>query len=97
MVATYRLIHWKQIPVLVEAQHGGETARVPLSPRFQELVDAVAMREGLSESDAYLEGWGRTADVERPGDARAVAEAVARELEAGFGDLLTVRLPRTAG
>jgi len=94
-VARYRIVHWKEIPSLVEAREGEETARVQLSQRFQDFIDALAMREGATESDAYLEGWGQGPEQTRPGSAQAVAEAVAQELEDGFQTLLIERfLPR---
>jgi hypothetical protein len=83
-VARYRIVRWRQIPSLVEAWAGGETVHRPLSPRFHDLIDAVAMREGVTDEAAYLEGWDRDPEAERPGDAAAVAEAVAVELEASF-------------
>jgi hypothetical protein len=43
------------------------------------------MREGAADEAAYLEGWARDPEVECPGDAAAVAEAVTAELEATFG------------
>ena len=91
-VARYRVIHWNQIPSLVEALDGDHVARIPLSQRFQDLIDAVALREGASEADAYLEGWGQGPDLDRPGAALAIAEQVAAELEAGFQDLVAARL-----
>ncbi len=91
-MARYRVIHWKEIPSLVEASEGDQTVRVPLSQRFQDLIDAVAMRDGASETEAYLEGWGQGADAERPGSVRVVAEQVAAELEAGFQELVRQRL-----
>jgi hypothetical protein len=90
-MARVRIIRWRDLPSLVEAEEGGETVRVPLSQRFQDLIDAVAMREGATESDAYLEGWAPGPESERPGGARAVAQAVADELEAGFQDLVLRR------
>jgi hypothetical protein len=83
-VAWYRIVRWREIPSLVEVRGGGETVHRPLSSRFHELIDAVAMREGAADEAAYLEGWGRDPEVERPGDAAAVAEAVTAELEATF-------------
>ena len=90
-MARYHIVHWKDIPSLVDASHGDDTAQVQLSQRFQDLIDALAMREGATESDAYLDGWGQTEAQERPGDAQAVADAVAAELEAGFQQLLMRR------
>jgi len=63
---------------------GDGTVRRPLSPRFQALIDAVAMRAGATETEAYLEGWAESGETERPGAAADVAEAVAAELEARF-------------
>ncbi|MBI3624712.1 MAG: virulence factor [Candidatus Rokubacteria bacterium] len=87
-MATYRVIFWKGIPSLVEAQDGDRAARVPLSQRFQDLIDAVAMRQGASETEAYLEGWQGGPAGDRPGSAEAVAEAVAAELEISFEEFL---------
>ncbi len=85
-MARYRVVRWRDIPSLVEAWDAERTVRLPLSQRFQDLIDAVAMREGASESEAYLEGWGRDPERERPGGAQSVADAVAAELEAAFGE-----------
>ncbi|MGH7403665.1 MAG: virulence factor [Candidatus Rokuibacteriota bacterium] len=92
-MARYRIIQWRDLPSLVEAMDGEDTVRVPLSQRFQDLIDAVAMREGGSESESYLEGWAPGPESERPGDAGVVAREVAAELEEGFQDLATRRLP----
>jgi hypothetical protein len=76
----------------VEAMDAEHTVRIPLSQRFQDLIDAMAMREGASESEAYLEGWAPGPETERPGDAETVAREVAAELEADFQDLVTRRM-----
>ena len=96
-MARYRVLRWKDVPSLVEADGEGGTVRVPLSPRFQDLIDALAMREDATESDAYLAGWGQDPDVERPGTAEEVAAAVAAELEAGFQDLVLRRFTGPPG
>ena len=90
-MARVRILRWKDIPSLVEADGDGRTVRVPLTPRFQDLIDALAMREGAIETEAYLEGWGQDAPHEREGSPEEVAAAVAAELEAGFGDLVLRR------
>ena len=53
-MARYRIVHWKDIPSMVEATEGARAVRLPLSQRFQDLIDAAAMREGASDSEAYL-------------------------------------------
>jgi len=90
-MARVRIIQWRDLPSLVEAVEGDETVRVPLSQRFQDLIDAVAMREGATESGAYLDGWAPGPETERPGGAEAAARAVAAELEDGFQDLVLRR------
>jgi hypothetical protein len=91
-MARYRIVQWRDLPSLVEAVDGEQTVRVPLSQRFQDLIDAVAMREGASDTEAYLDGWAPGPEAERPGDAEAVARAVAAELEDGFQDLVARRI-----
>ena len=90
-MARYRVIQWRDLPSLVEAEEGGETVRIPLSQRFQDLIDAVAMRDGATESEAYLDGWAPGPAAERPGPAEVVARQVAAELEEGFQDLVVRR------
>jgi Virulence factor len=90
-VARYRILHWNEIPSLVEAFDGDQVVRLPLSQRFQDLIDAVAMREGTTETDAYLEGWGQGPELDRSGDPSTVAHAVAAEIEERFPELVAMR------
>ncbi len=83
-MATYRLICWREIPSVVEARADGKVHKVQLSRRFLELIDLVAMKQGLTQSDAYLDQWNKTAPQERAGAAADVAKAVAAEIEARF-------------
>jgi hypothetical protein len=92
-MARYRIVHWREIPSLVEAFEGDQVARVPLSQRFQDLIDAVAMRQGASDTDAYLDGWGQSAALEHPGSVEEVAGEVAARLEAEFHDVVALHLP----
>jgi cvfA/B/C family virulence factor len=94
-MARYRIIHWKEIPSLVEAADGESTVRHQLSQKFQDLIDALAMRDGATAEDAYLEGWGQGEWVERAGSPDEVARAVATELEEDFQSLMFQRfLPK---
>jgi hypothetical protein len=90
-VARYRIVHWKGIPSLVEVFEDARVVHRPLSQRFQELIDAVAMRQGDADTEAYLEGWEHGPEIDRSGGAEAVAEAVAAELEGTFEELVTKR------
>lgn len=85
-MASYRIIAWKDIPATVEARDDADHVTVPLSDRFQALIDSVAMQLGLGDEDAYLEHWAAT-DGERSGSAREVVAAVAAELEERYPEV----------
>ena len=86
-MATVRITYWRDIPMLVTARDGGDEVSVPLSPAFQDLVDRVAMQEGLAGEDAYLAEWHVGPPEDAPGAAGPVAADRDRALEAGFDAL----------
>ena len=88
-MATYQIIAWKDVPSMVEARDEAGTVTRPLSDRFQQLIDSVAMQLGLQDQDAYLDLWARGDVQERPGSATEVAEAVAAEIEARFTEIIS--------
>jgi Virulence factor len=88
-MASYQIIAWKDVPVMVEVSDGAETVTRQLSDRFQQLIDSVAMRLGLQDQDAYLDLWARGAVQERSGSATEVADAVVAELEARFPEFIS--------
>jgi hypothetical protein len=88
-MATYQIIAWKDVPSMIEARDDAGTVTRPLSDRFQQLIDSVAMRLGLEDQDAYLDLWARGDVQERPGSATEVAEAVAAEIEARFPEIIS--------
>src|SRR5262245_65828629 len=74
---------------MIEARDDAGTVTRPLSDRFQQLIDSVAMQLGLQDQDAYLDLWARGDVLERPGSANEVAEAVAAEIEARFPEIIS--------
>ena len=88
-MATYQIIAWKDVPSMIEARDDAGTVTRPLSDRFQQLIDSVAMRLGVEDQDAYLDLWARGDVQERPGSATDVAEAVAAEIEARFPEIIS--------
>lgn len=78
------IVYWKDIPSVVEAGKGDEAVRVPLSGRFQKLIDAVAMQQGITSTDDYLNHWEKRSGGIRAGEPLEVAEEVAGELENQF-------------
>lgn len=78
------------------AREGRRTARVQLPGRFQEAIDAAAMRAGLIGTDAYLAEWRRES---RPcgDDLEAEATAEAQRLEAALDEARLEHLARAGG
>ncbi len=90
------LISWRAIPAQVTAGKGREAARAQLSERFQEAIDAAAMRAGLIGTDAYLEEWRR--DAQPCGDdLEAEVAAVVTALEHDYTDERLARIVRASG
>ena len=83
-MATYQILYWQDIPSQVDARGGDGNHKEMLSQRFQELIDIVAMKKNLTDSDDYINGWTKGAKQERAGSAAEVARGVAGELEAQF-------------
>ena len=85
-MASLIIISWRDIPAQVIVKRGRETAKVQLSPRFQEAVDRAAMRAGKGSSDAYLADWKRSDAAPCGEDLKAEAAAEAARLEARYTD-----------
>src|SRR5271154_2673534 len=96
-MASLIVISWRDIPAQVIVKRGRETAKVQLSPRFQEAVDRAAMRAGKGSSDAYLADWARSAPRPCGDDIAAEAAAEAARLEARYTDEDLERLIRAKG
>ncbi len=90
------LISWRDIPAQVVGGSGRGAVRVPLSDRFQEAIDAAAMRAGLHGTDGYLGEWRRTAHP-CDGDLAAAVHAEAARLEETMDDETLARLVRAGG
>ena len=81
-MATYRILYWQEVPSQIRAEDESGEVNLPLPPKFMVRIDALAAARGLEGSDDYLAQWRWSDDEERDGSAQAVAEAIARELEA---------------
>ena len=81
-MADLTVIWWRDIPAQVVAKQGRTSAKVPLSPRFQEAIDMAATRVGLIGTDEYLNEWRR---VTRECGDDLDAEAAKRSARAGAG------------
>ncbi len=86
-MAEYRITYWQDIPSQVEAFDGTVRVRRLLTERFQELIDAAAMRQGLIGTNAYLEAWRAGPVLSREGSPGEVTAVVAAEFEAQFEEI----------
>ena len=90
------VIWWRDIPAQVTAKEGRRSARAQLSDRFQEAIDAAAMRAGLIGTDAYLQEW-RREPRDCGDDLEAEVSDEAAWLEAAYPDDTLERLVRSDG
>ena len=93
----FQVTRWRELPSMVAARSGEETAKVQLAARFQEAIDEAAMRLGDTGATDYLEGWERSPWTEADGSPAEVLDRVAAALDsewpadriAGYLDGLT--------
>ena len=92
------VVYWRDIPAQVVAATGRRNqVKVPLSKRFQEAIDAAAMRGQARDADSYLEDWRKGEPVECSGDLEAEANAVAGRLEEEFDAVRLKKLVKSGG
>jgi hypothetical protein len=90
------VVWWRDIPAQVIAGSGRGATRAQLADRFQEAIDAAAMRAGLIGTDAYLEEWRRESRT-CGDDLDAEAAEEAAWLDAAYTDDVLERLVRSNG
>ena len=81
-MAKYQVMFWKHIPSQVKAWDGDSEVKRMLPDYFQAAIDAYAMKDGSTEMDAYLDGWGWGPVEERAGAPDEVLSAVIDEVTA---------------
>jgi hypothetical protein len=83
-MAFYQILYWREIPTQVRVSEPGKKNLVASLPsEFQETIDRIAMQEGLTGTDAYLDQWHWTPRQERPGSQSEVLEQIMQELAKG--------------
>jgi hypothetical protein len=95
-MAELTVISWRDIPAQVTGGAGRGALRRPLPARFQEAIDAAAMRAGLHGTDGYLAEWRRTS-VPCDDDLAGATRAEAERLERTYSDDDLARLVRAGG
>ena len=82
----YQILYWKHAPSQVKVfEEGKRPVSRQLPDRLAE-IDRIAMEEGLTGTDDFLNQWQWTPKKEREGSAEEVADALVRELQQFAGD-----------
>ena len=81
-MALYQVLYWKDIPAQVRVFAEGRRPQSRQMPeRFQQKIDARAMREGLAGTDDYLEHWRWSEKRDRDLPAEELLDTIVQELE----------------
>jgi hypothetical protein len=80
-MAKYKILSWKGIPSQVRATDENGRVNRQLPQRFQEAIDEAAMALGKIGTDSYTNGFQWGDELEQPGTAEEVADAIAAELD----------------
>ena len=77
----FQVLYWRDIPVQIKVFAGRRPISAQLPEDFQTAIDRIAMQEGLTGTDAYLDQWQWTKKTERSGEAQQVLAELLAELE----------------
>ena len=83
-MANLIITYWRDIPSQISVKIGRKEEKRMLSDRFQEAIDMAAMRDGASETDAYLAEWRRAEPVSVGDDLVAEAEKARNSIETAY-------------
>ena len=78
------IVYWRDIPAQVIVGKGRRGSKRPLPERFEQAIDRVAMRIGAEDSEAYMADWRKAAPFAVEGEADAVADAQAAQINAEY-------------
>jgi methanogenic corrinoid protein MtbC1 len=80
----FQILYWQDFPSEVKAWDDFDEIKINLSPRFAEMIDASAQKQGFIQADSYMAHLRWSDESERAGTPREVAESIKKELEAKF-------------
>ncbi|MEM8776452.1 MAG: virulence factor [Pseudomonadota bacterium] len=78
------IVYWRDIPAQVIVGKGRRGAKKQLPERFEQAIDAAAMKVGAADTDAYLAEWRKAEPYSVEGEAQDVVEAEAARLDAEY-------------
>ncbi len=85
-MSEYQITYWRDIPSIVAARDGDESAKTSLPQRFQEAIDEAAMRLDAADAEAYMEGWRRGDWIEAEGSPADLVDRIASGLEVDLSE-----------
>ena len=83
-MTTYQVLYWRDIPAQVRVFGGRRPLSRQMPDWFQQEIDRVAMGDGLTGTDAYLDEWRwseKRAWAGEESEAGDVAEVLLKRLE----------------
>jgi hypothetical protein len=84
-MAIVKVMYWQDIPCSVRAQEGRRNRVTRKLPDiYMGVVDAVAMKDGLTDADEYQAAFHWGEEEERDGSPEDVADAVLKEVLAQY-------------
>ena len=96
-MANLIITYWRDIPSQISVKIGRKEEKRMLSERFQEAIDMAAMRDGASETDAYLAEWRRGTPEPCGDELDAEADAAVAAIEAAYPPERLRQLARAGG
>lgn len=97
MADKYHILYWRDIPSMVKAKVGRKRLSQPLPDRFMEAIDMAAMRDGETDTDAYLEHWRASDNFDIEGDPQTYLQKVAADLDAQFPRERLIAIAKNGG
>ena len=83
-MAQVTIVYWRDMPAQIIVGKGRRGAKAPLPERFEQAIDRVAMKNGMVDSDAYMADWRKAEPFSVEGEADAVADAQAAQIDAEY-------------
>jgi len=83
-MAQKTIVYWRDIPAQVIIKQGRASAKRQLHDRYQQAIDAAAMKAGAHETDAYLNDWRRGEPVSVEGDLESLADEAVQDIETAY-------------
>jgi hypothetical protein len=81
-MARYQILYWKDIPAQIKVTEPGKRPiSRQLPDRYQQKIDALAMKLGLHGSDAYLDEWHWSEPRETATSAEETIDTLMRQFE----------------